>query len=284
MSQDQGSYGADDDDVVPLSPLNSIDGIPAGNARKKVPQRLHRLIDFDTNVKPDTPVQRTTDVFWGKFIDIDTSQVIDGKTYYEVQLNNGQFVQAYWPEQTKDHVWKETQLIQVVFNGTDYIIVTPADKKSSYLWWEANETLYPGGSAKGKLRYYDDAAETPGFKDNNCEVTVKDTEHRNFVLKGEKIQVRTNDLEYEAIGSYGLMRKARTITAIEVGAEQDVYVYTKGSKAKEPTPNSHPPTEQDVKVKVTVNWARTKRAEVGKDVFIQYFTDEEKWIFLGGSC
>lgn len=279
MSNDIGVVNNDDDDLVPDSPLDSIIGITPVRTKQRKVKLLKNFDSFNPDLKVQERIEKRRDSWWGKIFDPDKFTLDGVKKYYEVQLQDGQFVQAYCADQTDEHEWKDYQRVQVIFDGTDYVILTPPNKRNIYLWWEAIETLHPGSTAKGKIRYYDNDTEL--FKDNSSEVTVKDTEHRNFVLRGERIQIRINEETYEPIGSSGLRRKAVLKTLINANSSGSAYIYVKGVKAKEPYENS----DRDVEVTVHLDWAHNNKPfNTGSAVFLTYFPEDEKWTIDGGEC
>lgn len=283
MANDIGKINADSADPVPGSPLNNLNGVTPQSSRQRQPKQLHRLPDFNPDLKVEQRVNKARDFWLGTILDIDTFTETDGKKYYEVQLQDGQFVQAYYPDQDSTHEWKDNQRVQVIFNGTDYVIITTPNQNPLHLWWEAKDTLVPGGTCKGILRFYDKDDEE--FKDEGSEVEITDTEKRNFVVRGERIQIRLNDLAYEPVGSFGLKRKAKTILRIDANDSSDVTIYSDGAAAKEPqdSPNEH--LDQDVKVSAWLNWGHgNKPFEGSKEIFIEYFPDESKWVVVGGEC
>lgn len=283
MSNDVGQLTGDAADATPPSPLAKLAGLNATPIRKRLPKVLHRLQDFNPDLGVQQKVTKARDLWWGFILDIDTVNEVDKKKYYEVQLQDGQFVQAYYPEQAINHEWKDNQRVQLMFDGVEYIILTTPNQKELHLWWEALDTVIPGGEGKGKLRSYDETDET--FKDYGSEIIITDTEHRNFILRGEKTQIRLNDLKYEFIGSFGLFRPAKTKVRIAPSVSGLVTVYSKGIKATEPKDAPLEAQDQDVEVTAWAAWgAGGKPFEAAKEVYIRYMTDHEKWYLVGGEC
>jgi len=276
MSKDTGDrIPGDLDDVAPDSPLNGLNTLNNRDRPRKA-IKLHRLSDFDPDQRAPSSDRKPRDYWWGNILDVDTFRQDGLKKFYEVMLQDGSVVEAYYPDQVEGDKWKEGQLVQIGLDASIYIILTPPLGDNQNLWWKATELLLPGGAAKGKMFLYDE--DEGEFKDQDSTITVEETEPRNFVLPDEKVQVRASIDKYEPIGCFGLFRKAKTKVAISPGSSGLVYVYAKGIKAK---------NQNDVDVEVTawLNWTTGgKTLNASKECLINYFPDEEKWIIVGRDC
>lgn len=284
MQNDVGVVTNDNDDQAPPSRLDAFNAIHSPPVRNKRAKTLHKLDDFDTDLGVNQETRKDKDSWWGVILDIDTTTVIGNRTYYEVQLQTGEFVQAYFSDQTVATNWNDNQKVHVIFDGTDYVIMTTPTASNTGILWEAIATLYPGGSANGKLLSYN--KDTQLYEDLKSTVTISDNMKRNFVLRGERIQVALNDLSYEPIGSNGIShRKAKSTVRIDAGQSGMVTVYFKGIAAQEPKAHPNESSDQTVSVSASLNWAAgTKPVQPSKELFISYYTEEETWVIVGGEC